>query len=168
MSITIPPSVSADSYVALAVADAYHATRLNVDLWDSANEETKESALKMATRRLEAENWKGLKTHSLASNILRWPRSDLYNDDGQIESSTTVPIAVQHATAELALEMLKAAADELAGAQSKTSEIQVGPVKLKLDTDQTNATSVEELSGDVENLIARYRNSTAMTSLVRA
>ena len=170
MAIQIPPNAAADSYATEAAADAYMANRLNAELWTGATTAVKESALKSATRRLESEDWKGIKADVLSANSLRFPRSELYNADGQIESSTTVPLAIQNATAELALELIKAAADESAGtASSPTSEIAVGPIKLKLDTAQTeDGSSLVDLSGEVDTLIAPYRNSSVMGALVRA
>lgn len=169
MAITLPPDPAADSYCDEATADAYHATRLNSSVWTSATTADKEAALKMATRRLESEDWKGYKADELAANSLRWPRAELYNADGQLESSVSVPLAIIDACAELALDMLKAAADETAGTTSATEEVQVGPIKLKLDTSITSSQSASEpLGSAVSTLIAPYRNSAVTGALVRA
>lgn len=170
MAITLPPAAAADSYCDEATADAYHLTRLNSTAWSSATTADKESALKTATRRLEDEDWKGQKADDLSVNSLRWPRALVENADGQILPSDSVPLNIQHATAELALELLKAAADESSTAsESPTSEIKVGPITLKLDTDkEVEGASTVELSGDVEALIAPYRTSSVTGALVRA
>lgn len=168
MAITIPPNAAADSYTDVATADAYHATRLNVSKWDGASVAAKESALKMATRQLESQSWKGIKTHDLAANSLRWPRSSVYNADNQVEDAESVPIAIQNATAEMALDLLKAAADETAGTTFATEEVQVGPIKLKLDTDREIQSASDGLSSEVDTLTAPYRNSFVTGALVRA
>jgi len=168
MAITTPPDAAADSYVTVADADAYHATRLNTSAWDDATVENKEAALKMATRQLDQESWAGIKTDTLANNSLRWPRSQVVNADNQYEASDSVPQAIQNATAELALDLLKSAADETAGAAYATEEVQVGPIKLKLDTDTAIQSASEPLSSEVDTLIAPYRSSSVTGALVRA
>lgn len=170
MAITTPPDAAADSYCDEATADAYHATRLNSSAWTSASTADKESALKTATRRLEDENWKGLKADPITDNSLRWPRALVQNADGQEIPSDSVPLAIQHATAELALELLKAADDESdTTSESPTSEIVVGPIKLKLDTDkEAPGSSTVVLSGDTEALIAPYVVAEMIGTLVRA
>ena len=168
MTIQTPPNAAADSYTDIATADAYHATRLNVAAWSSASTADKESALKMATRQLERERWTGEKTDDLVDNSLRWPRSYVLNSDDQYEDETTVPQAIQEATAELALDLLKAAADETAGDQFATSEVQVGPIKLKLDTDTQLQSASDGLSSEVDTLIAPYVEDGSSIDLVRA
>jgi len=168
MAIQTPPNAAADAYTDVATADLYHATRLNVAKWSGASTADKESALKMATRQLERYDWVGEKTDDLAANSLRWPRSYVYNADGQLEDDTVVPQAIQDATAELALDLLKAAADESAGEAFATSEVQVGPIKLKLDTDKPTESASEGLSSEVDTLIAPYVEEYATLGLVRA
>lgn len=167
MAITTPPNVAADSYVDVATADAYHATRLNSTVWSDADTSSKEAALKMATRRLDREAWKGIKADELSANSLRWPRAEVRNADGQLEDSSTVPLAIQYAAAELALDLLKGAADETAGAQYATEEVSVGPIKLKLDTDSISKTASEPFSNEVDTLIDPYRVSVVTGALVR-
>lgn len=168
MAIQTPPNAAADSYVDVATADAYHATRLNTSAWDSAAVAEKEAALKMATRQLEQEDWNGLKTDELSANSLRWPRSQVYNADDQVEDANTVPISIQNAAAELALDLLKSAADETAGTTFATEQVKVGPITLKLDTDRELESASEPLSSEVDTLIAPYRSSSVTAQLVRA
>lgn len=122
----------------------------------------------MATIRLEAEQWKGEKADELTANALRWPRSGVYNADGQSIPSDSVPLAVQHATAELALELIKAAADEEAGEVNPTTDVSVGPISLKLDTSRAVRSASVELSGGVDALIGPYRTPANLGLLVRA
>lgn len=172
MAITTPPAAAADSYCDEATATAYLATRLNATAWTSADTATREAALKMATRRLEAEDWLGQKADELSANALRWPRALVYNADGQVYPSDSVPLAIQYATAELALDLLKAAADETAnaaGGTAATEEVSVGPIKLKLDNSAAAfQTASEPLSSEVDTLIAPFRNSAVTGALVRA
>jgi len=168
MAIVTPPAANADAYTDVATADAYHLTRVNTSAWDGASTANKEAALKMATRRLEGERWKGIKADELTVNSLRWPRAEVYNADNQVEASDSVPIAIQQATAELALDILKAAADEAAGLTNLTQEVAVGPVKLKLDTARASQTASEPLSSEVDALISPYRLASVTGALIRA
>ena len=98
---------SSDSYVTIAVADAYHATHLYSSVWTAASTDNKERSLKMATRLLdERMTWNGSKHTDEQS--LRWPRGFVTDYDGYSIETTEIPVAIQNATAEFARHLISA------------------------------------------------------------
>lgn len=106
---------SSNSYVTRAEADAYFLDRLNSSVngdWtnDSAGvartTAVKDAALITATRRIDEEQFLGLKVYY--TQALKWPRVDVYNEEGYAFLSTTIPERVKQATFMTALELLKA------------------------------------------------------------
>ena len=98
---------SANSYVTQATAATYFADRLDATEWDDAvTGGTAESALIMATTRLDAERYRGSRTYS--TQRLQWPRWGVYDpDDIWMYSHQTIPDPIKVATYELALVILK-------------------------------------------------------------
>ena len=91
MSIT----VGENSYIDIDGADEYFAGRLHAESWAGADEETKEKALKQATREIDRQPLKGCKATD--TQALAFPR---YPD-------TEVPEAVEEACCEVALALLE-------------------------------------------------------------
>jgi hypothetical protein len=106
----------ADSYVSLAVADAYHASR-GITLWATMSEAEREQAIRRATDYMVQayrQRWEGTRVSSVQS--LDWPRNWVKQDDYayiSVNGATTiggffyypaneVPLEVQNACAELA------------------------------------------------------------------
>ena len=167
MAIVTPPAANADSYISLADANTYFSSRLSSGAWTGATDANKEAALKRATALLDAEDWVGEKSDDLASNSLRWPRSLVYNKDGQSLPSDAVPQAIEYATAELAIELLEEAA--ATGAAQVTTDLKVGSIELSFENAETSGVYQKQYSSFVESLIAPYRNSNANSAtLVRA
>ena len=125
---------SADSYISVSDADAYHDTHLYATDWTSATTENKEKALKMATRILDEKvDWSGARATS--TQALAWGRTGV-TDDGQTVVSTIVPQAIKNATAEFAKTLL--AGDTTGDAQGKGLEsLEVGSIKLNFDKTDT-------------------------------
>lgn len=105
---------SSNSYVTRVEADAYFADRLNSSAngdWtnDSAGvargNTVKEQALVTATRRIDEEMFLGLKASS--TQALKWPRVNVYDEDGLIFDSASIPERVKQAVYITALELLK-------------------------------------------------------------
>lgn len=97
---------SSTSYVTLTEANDYFSDRLNVTEWDAADNETREKALITATRRIDEETFRGLKAST--TQALKWPRVGVYDEDGLIFASDSIPERVKQATFMAALELLKA------------------------------------------------------------
>ncbi len=93
---------TAETYITIVDADAYHAARGNPSAWSGASTTTKESCLRAAACYLDAEyKWRG--TRKREAQSLAWPRLYVVDDDNFAISSTVVPERVRRATAELAL-----------------------------------------------------------------
>jgi hypothetical protein len=95
----------ANSYVSLAVAELYFTDRIAKDEWEAADEGERERALVTACRRLEVEEYVGCITDS--DQALQWPRLGIYDRNGRLLASDTIPAGVQAAQCELALAMLQ-------------------------------------------------------------
>jgi hypothetical protein len=137
MPVTIidatPGSSTANSYVTLAVANQYHLDRPAVGTtWSGASDDQKTAALLWATKLLDLLwTWKGYTTTS--TQALMWPRNGLMTRNGwESLPSDTVPIEIQHATAEYARQLL---AGDLAGNSDIETKgitaITAGPVSLQ-------------------------------------
>lgn len=83
------------SYCTIEEANEYFAGRLHAEVWEQADESTKEKALKQATRAIDRQPLRGRKTNP--EQELAFPR---YPD-------TEVPEAVKEACCEEALAMLE-------------------------------------------------------------
>jgi hypothetical protein len=88
-------TVGENSYIDIDGADEYFAGRLHAESWSGADSETKEKALKQATRQIDRQPLRGRKTET--GQALAFPR---YPD-------TEVPEAVKEACCEEALAILE-------------------------------------------------------------
>lgn len=109
MAATIDATVNgatSNSYVTLAEAETYFETRLNVDDWDSATDDTKNRALIQATRYLDTYfEWQG--DRATTTQALDWGRSDAYScDTGELIDSDVIPQQIKNATFEQAFYMM--------------------------------------------------------------
>ncbi len=97
--------VDANAYISMADTDLYHDDRFSSG-W-KGSEEARESAILRATEFIDRE-WvfQGDKAFPETPQALSWPRVGVYDEDAQLVDSDSVPLAVQHATAELALVVL--------------------------------------------------------------
>jgi len=125
---------SADSYVSVADADAYHDNHLYASTWTSASTANKEKALKMATRILDEKiDWVG--TKATEQQALGWGRYDV-TDEGYTVSSTIIPQPIKNATAEFARHLI--GSDLTGNADGKgLSSLVVGSVSLTFDKNDT-------------------------------
>ena len=123
---------NAESYAAVATADAYHLARLNAS-WALLDTPTKEASLRKATEYMVGqyrERWKGVRAGLVQA--LDWPRYNVQLDDVGISAiaayvqSNVVPVEVQNACCVLAL---KASTGELASDLQRTvKEKTIGPI----------------------------------------
>ncbi|HZK24137.1 MAG TPA: DnaT-like ssDNA-binding protein [Oscillospiraceae bacterium] len=88
-------TVGENSYIDIDGADEYFAGRLHAESWGQADDETKEKALKQATKEIDRQLLKGRKATD--TQELAFPR---YPD-------TEVPVAVKDACCEIALALLE-------------------------------------------------------------
>lgn len=97
----------ASSYVTIAYADVYWSDRGSPCEWVDAYKDAKQAALMYATAWLE----QNVEWHSCiqdTSQVLGWPRTSYYDSDGRTIGGTgVIPLPVQDATCELALQYIK-------------------------------------------------------------
>ena len=87
--------IGTNSYIDIAGANAYFSGRLHAEVWEQADESTKEKALRQATKEIDRQLLRGRKTKP--EQELAFPR---YPD-------TEVPEAVKEACCEEALALLE-------------------------------------------------------------
>lgn len=105
MSLTVETGaglVDADALVSVAVADAYHSA-IGGSAWAAATTDAKEQAIRRATAYLSGLSWAGLRTHGRLQ-ALAWPRGGVLDREGYGIDSGEIPIEVQRACAEVALQ----------------------------------------------------------------
>lgn len=96
---------SSNSYCTVATATTYFDERLKpADHWTNASDDDKARALITASRRLDQEDWEGVRTST--AQALDWPRYWASDEDGEEYSESAIPTVVVHATCELALRLL--------------------------------------------------------------
>lgn len=150
--VATPADPSANSYVTTVEALAYHTSRLfNVD-WTAASTASQEAALEWATRLLDRQDWKGRR--KTIPQPLRWPRYTVYDLDGYLLDSETIPQFLKNATCELALLLLRGDRTLEAGTEGFTS-IQVGPIKL----DVNYFDRINDMSPEILRMIHGYVNA---------
>ena len=134
MAVTLIATVgdtSANTYCTLAEAESYMQTRLHKSAWTSASSNDKKTSLVWATRLLdEALTWAG--TVDSSAQPLQWPRTGVYDRNGYVIGSGTIPQFVKNAEAELALHLIsedRTADFGFAGIK----EVTVDVIKIKAD-----------------------------------
>lgn len=157
----MPVVVGENSYVSTEEADAYFADRpRRAALWIAASPAEKTEALLYATEKLEQRRWRGTPMSNLQS--LHWP-ARYYDSNGTFYADT--PLAIRHATFELALAHLE---DSLATAPEPgpaIASVEVGPIAVRFGGDLK---PVERVNPWVERLIAPWiSGSVAGRRLVR-
>lgn len=123
-----------NSYTTVALANAYHETQLhNADWFRDYVQEDIAAALITVTRYIDYYEYKGRPLSG--TQALKWPRVGAYYNGGYIDSSS-VPVQVVYATAQIALDYLRkgigpgdavAASSTIEGA---ISSLKAGPVQI--------------------------------------
>lgn len=120
---------SANSYVTVAEADAYFEARLNVAAWDDATADQQIRALIQATRRIDAEDFRGEKANT--AQALEWPRYNVLDRDGYFYDEGVIPPVVKHAQCEMALALLASDSDAFADSGLEGfREAEIGPLRV--------------------------------------
>lgn len=133
MAIDVTPGgATADGYISLIDADAYHADRVDNDAWDAADDAIKETAIKNATRLLDLKDWRGEITFELGA--LRWPRTGIRNLDRITLDGTILPRFLENATAEWAFILIRDG-DPLSDPDSAgISKLKVDVIEIEFET----------------------------------
>lgn len=95
---------NADAYVSEAFVDAYDLDYVNDATWQAATSTVKERSIRQATQYLDAvygTRWNGEKL--VCTQSLDWPRCSVYDSDGCLLDSDSVPVGIERACAELAI-----------------------------------------------------------------
>ena len=125
----------ANSFAALADAQAYFGERVGADAWEDASEPQQKKALITATRRLNALTFVGYKTSD--TQALVWPRIGAFDESGYEYDNAAVPEPVKEATYEVALKVLTDGADgsdPLADSDlAQFSRAKVGPLEVDIN-----------------------------------
>jgi hypothetical protein len=138
MAITIiatPGASNANSYCTLAEANTYHdeSRYHSKETWLEFSSSDRSRGLIWATRLLdEMVTWHGSIVDSSAA--LRWPRYNVWHEDGYMITQTDVPQFVKDATSEFAYHLLQE--DRTLETNRDTigyEVIQIGDLKLKVD-----------------------------------
>ncbi len=107
MALIVSPPASAESYVSVVDADAYHLAR-GATAWAAGVTADKEAALRRATAWIDGaygERWPGYRTNRRAQ-LLDWPRTNAYDAEGEAIGTTELPVELIQATCEAALREL--------------------------------------------------------------
>lgn len=148
---------NANSYCTLAEAQAYHDVHLYASAWTDAEDDNKVIALIWATRTLdEMCEWAGDKVTQ--EQALRFPRYNVYDQDGFIQVHTAIPQWLKNATAELARHLLtKDRLQSMEDAITGLKSVQAGPVAVEFDS----MDRITVFPQSVQQIIAPYiTNST--------
>lgn len=137
MTITLVADLSqsnANSYCDVAFADSFFEVRGFSEDWTNITDaEEKKRILVWTTNLFETMQWMGTRDRTLDPGPLRFPRRNIKDRDGNINSSAEIPLDVKKGLCEMALFMLRE--DRLEGfdvVQADTN--QTGPIgerKLK-------------------------------------
>ena len=104
---------NADAYVSIAFVSDYSSKYTTQGAtWSAYDASTQERAIRVATLYLDqtyGNRWRGYRKSK--DQALDWPRSGVYDDDDYAIDADTLPIKLQRACAELALDV--GAGDEL-------------------------------------------------------
>lgn len=142
-----PGGTDSNSFCTLAEANAYHESRLDNESWNSASDSTKTSSLVWAARILDRLRWLG--DIDADTQAMRWPRSDVYDQDGR--SVAGVPSFLKEAQAELALKLIK---DGSADDARELEQIKIGSISLNYG--DTTQESNSDLPDEVVSMVAPY------------
>jgi len=122
---------TSNAYISLDDADTYHEMRLHVSDWTGSDDDTKEAAIMWASSLLDKLiDWNGIKIST--TQAMRWPRSAIYDLDGDSIDSDSIPKFLKEATAEYARLLIAGditAVNDLAGFKM----LQVDVIKIEVD-----------------------------------
>ena len=142
-------SATANSYVTLAEADTYFETVPDSTTWDNKTDDQKKRALISATRWIDSLNFYGDRCDE--DQALKWPRNNYEVDDVEL-ACTAIPASIKYAEYELA-RALANDTDAITGTTGKDgnfSEVQLGDLQVKYNTDSQG-------TGSINNILDVYR-----------
>lgn len=145
----------AQSYISVADADTYFSIR-KIDAWKAIPSTTREALLIRATFAIDSwlrGRWVGTKGSS--TQALAWPRAGAIDEEGFDIAATTVPLQVQHATAEVALvENTQSFIQETVSSSNAVVSETVGPISTSYRTDAPTITHYPKIEALLSGLAA--------------
>lgn len=133
--VVTPGSASANSYLSDTEAETMADERLQATEWDDAVADDQARALIGATNLLDLHTFKGWKTTT--TQRLKWPRTDVVDEDGEEYDTDDIPRFLKQATFETALWLLNKNADSEDPTQGTGLEgfkrAQVGPLSVDVN-----------------------------------
>lgn len=145
MAVTIvatAKATNANSFLSLADADTYMDGLASDTEWDAATTDQQNRALKSATDRLDQERYHGRRTD--ANQRLSFPRTGIYDRDGDLYDQDTIPRPVEEATAELANAIIKGEYDPAETGLEAFKNVKVGPLDVTPNQGKQNPTELPE------------------------
>lgn len=139
-------SSSANSYISVSEAGDYFDGRVDGAKWDEFDTDVQQKALVTATRQIDQYSFAGTKASS--TQALKWPRANVYDEEGVIYSSTSLPKNLKYATCELAFYYVTADDRDFNEWQVDTYDsFSAGPlnVKFRASSNDLPDTVVKEL-----------------------
>lgn len=125
-----PASPLFNAYCDLVFADAYHGGRLHNDAYRCAKTTDREAAIIWATRVFNSVVWAGARVST--DQPQAWPRQWV-EYEGYYLSSSTIPIQIKNATAELAFWLLAGDSTAPAGTEG-FSKIKIDTIELTINS----------------------------------
>lgn len=172
--VATPGAANANAFCDVAFADQYHTDRpadaAAVAWLEGASADEKRAALIAMTRLLCAQYvWNGLAMSP--TQALCWPRSGLYNRNGYLVDTATVPTEIQEATAAGAAQLLLDAAVDQASGETPQAQglraLAVGDISLQFG-DLADADTVPYAASELVPLAWGYVSGRSrMRPLVR-
>lgn len=148
---------TSNSYGTLMEAKTYFSWRLYTDAWDQANDQQRETALLMATARLEQEDYFGVVVDDV--QVLKWPR--VKNEAGDLirnYPATVIPQIVKNAQFEVAHAILANSVVVGSGGSGESlASAEIGPITLKYNPTTVTAEFVNGLPIEAVRLLAGLR-----------
>jgi len=121
---------NADSYISRANADSYFTNHGSPTDWTGATDANKDSALRYATVFLDSMyTWRG--TIADESQVLRWPRAGVVDDEGRDIDDDTIPQKIKDAQCELGLLHLASVLNEAFDRGGAVAREKVGSVEIE-------------------------------------
>jgi len=150
-------AINANSYADEDDGDEYMETRLHTDNWDDATSDEREFALMWATRLLDTLcAWDGKKATD--TQALRWPRSFIWDPDGDAVLNTVVPQFLIDATCEYALHLIGSDRTQTFDPElSAFNKLVIGPLEMEMSNpSKGQITKVSMIPESVWILVRRY------------
>lgn len=129
--------VGTNSYVSLIEANEYFSTKLHSEVWDSADDSTKQKALIEATRNLEVYRYRGYKAN--ADQELSFPRVNIGRQPTDAErlvygsSIKVIPKEVKNGQLEQALYLLEGKDEALEMASKGVNSFSAGGANMSIE-----------------------------------